>query len=1203
MHRSQNKNKIILILLMMFGMFLGSCKGPLNLKDDLLNAQKVYITISTNLSDSEARTVMPTGFNSESTGFSWNLTGTKEDSNKTISYKWEDEKDFSGQVIKSAYSKMTSSDTVIELEEGKWTFELTVNNTEGKKVLQSNLTQTISSDTDNLNFVMKEPTGEGVAQGQIEFTLTFPAGTVGKVEATLTEYGKPNEQVNPQPLDLQTGETEDSVTYTNTVSAGTYMLKLDLKQQDPAVDTYEDYKIINTYTCLIRVAPGLKSVGSYNLSTLAKLYQISYKYIDDNQVKDAQFDKTVTTSYNKYQTFILPEPKRSGYTFKGWYEAADCSGNKVTSYKIPDDFNGTEIVFYADWEKVYITNFSKEGVLLSEGIDLEIINSSENTSYGKIVNEIYSQNNIWDKYLRLSDGKFFKGANYSVSLALKADKPSVVAISAARADLYFTVTEKWQEYTFETGFIETDLVDNVNAISMGIAKTSGLCIANVTVNEITDADGKVVDNGLPTLSFNLGNAAIEYYIEKLPKDDQGLLKPIICVETKNINKGYQITINTKENDNNPDSDSITVNLRDYVTPGLNMASFILESPYSSSIEGYPITNLDGSGTPTKDESKSLKSSIINTWSNSSVKGKEETQYVAVPVPSDTNVNDPVPYSISGLLKNVKNESSTVTIKNFNIEKISNLENTDKTFAIRVGQNWSKLSDLSEPIQLTSSSDTELQVVLTDKDWESWDNAWKANEYYCQFKVYKAKDSNLRVTAVNGELCKVSGAEKIKLSLTDDFTVLIEEVTGTNNDQPSGGGTGGESESNGSSDLKYYAKEGDTAEYLEILTSAGLEKYRDIINGTLTNDIKFSTVRTFNANGSPYAISAKLACDVQVSNWIPIGIPETTVFSFDGQKHSINITSMHEDACDYAGVFGSIGQEDQKTIIENLIVKGNISSSTAKYSGGIVAYSRGVTIKNCVNYATITNGNTTEGVAGGIIGHAYGSSTINGSVNFATIQASKSAGGIVGKSFGYDKWSSSTLLINKCVNIGDIKGSTTNAFVSGVVGHANFTTKIIDCINFGAMTFAEGGLSLNTSGFAWITLYGSEQNCSITNCISVGVPTSYDDMYYAITNYNDSSKSTFAKLYYDSKKWEGKIARDDSVVGVIAKTTTDLCKLTTTVLSDNWSFAEEGDNTRYPLPNLEEDFGNSSEEESIWEQICDAAQIQDSASAAVMASDL
>jgi len=1192
MHRSQKKNKTILFLLMMFGMFLASCKGSLNLKDDFSNAQKVYITISTNLSDLQTRTVLPKGFNSESTGLTWFLIGEKTNSDKKISYEWNDEIGVTGAVVESAYYKMTSSDTVIELEEGEWSFVLTVKNSAGQKVLESTLTKTISLQTANLKFDMKEASGDDVAPGQIEFTLTFPAGTVGKVAATLTEYGNAATTVGSGQVALSTGEVDASVTYKNTVSAGTYMLKLDLQQQDPAV---EQYKTINTYTCLIRVAPGLLSKGSDKLNSLAKLYKITY------ELNGGIPENVTTTSYNQYTKFTLPTPTRSGYTFTGWYTDESCT-NKATV-----DGNGyfsisKDIILYAGWNEVYITNFSLEEVTFSEGVNLEIINSSENTSYGKIKNNVYSQNNIWDKYLRLRDGQFGEDANYSVSLALKADEPTVVAISAARADMYFTVTEKWQEYTFETGFIETDLVDNVNAISMGIAKTSGLCIANVKVNKITDVEGKFVDNGLPTLSFNLGNAAIEYYLENLPKDDQGLLKPIICVETDNIYKCYQITINTKENDDNPDSDLITVNLRDYVTPGLNMASFILESPYSSSIEGYPITNLDGSGNTSKDELKSLDSNIINTWSNSSVKGKEEIQYVAVPVPSDTNVNDPVPYSISGLLKNVKNESSTVTIKNFNIEKISNLENTDKTFAIRVGQNWSKLSDLSEPIQLTSSSDTELQVVLTDKDWESWDNAWKANEYYCQFKVYKAKDSNLRVTAVNGESCKVSGAEKIKLSLADDFTVLIEKVTDTNNDQPSSGGTGGEAESNGSRDLKYYAKEGDTVEYLEILTSAGLEKYRDIINGTLTNDINFSTVRTFNANGSPYAISAKLSCDAEVSNWIPIGIPETTVFSFDGQKHSINITSMHEDACDYAGVFGCAGTEDQNVIIENLIVKGNISSSTAKYSGGIVAYSRGVTIKNCVNYATITNGNTTEGVAGGIIGHAYGSSTINDSVNFAEIQAPVSAGGIVGKSFGYDEWSSSALLINKCVNIGDIKGSTTNAFVSGVVGHANFTTKIIDCINFGEMTFATGLLPLNTSGFAWITLYGSEQNCSITNCISVGVPTSYDDMYYAITNYNDSSKSTFAKLYYDSKKWEGKIARDDSVVGVIAKTTTDLCKLTTTVLSDNWSFAEEGEADRYPLPDLSGVFGSSSGEESIWSQICVAAQIQDSASTVVMPSD-
>ena len=37
---------------------------------------------------------------------------------------------------------------------------------------------------------MQEPTEGNVAQGQIDFTLTFPAGVVDNVVATLSKYGE-----------------------------------------------------------------------------------------------------------------------------------------------------------------------------------------------------------------------------------------------------------------------------------------------------------------------------------------------------------------------------------------------------------------------------------------------------------------------------------------------------------------------------------------------------------------------------------------------------------------------------------------------------------------------------------------------------------------------------------------------------------------------------------------------------------------------------------------------------------------------------------------------------------------------------------------------------------------------------------------------------------------------------------------------------
>lgn len=1199
---NKNYQRLSIFFLMILGMFIVSCKNPLNLKHNSKDAKKAYIRISTNLSDSKVRSALPESFydskeNDTKPGLIWELSG-EESKGSEYEKIWEDD----STTNNTAYKQMLG-DTSIELDVGTWTFTLTayVKNSDDiqEKVLESTIQKTIVSGQNSLLFEMEEAVGdEGVANGEISFTLNFPQNQIDNLAITLYKY--PAQEGKYIPLGTQSNqEIEDEVSsytceYSN-IEPGNYLLEIVLQQEtglNPGGKT-PIYTTINTYTCVIHVAPGLKSVGNFNLSSLAKLYQISYKYIDGETEVEAQFDETVTTSYNKYQTFDLPTPTRDGYSFKGWYEAADCTGTKVTSYKIPDDFNETEIVFYAAWEEVVVEPFTLVGKGSNGDANDIAVNTGDNTFKVTIPDGV-EPSDVWQYYVEAmpttntSGYTFDAGYNYKLSVELKSDELNVIGIAAANTDMFFSVGKDWTTCEFTIGALKSNLTKPVT-IGTALSKTTE--IRNLKIEQLEkDSSTKL----MPSISIMIAQSGIEAY----KTDYKDETNPPKIVDFSVMDNGYHFDFN---------SAGVTLQMRDLDftgnSSGLNKVSFDITSTNQ---------NLETSLYATTNNPK------INTWNG--IKTSLDTKET-----KNLNVLFPIYEGDSNYTLGILSESNTkasIDISNLEVGVVSKdnistaMNSNGKVFAIKTGDNWVKQNNL--PISTTTTLKEKTSTVVFDvllinefdsypgeNDGKHWEDCIRFlySESNCsilenKLSYYKDEDTdgNDRFNIKNDSDSEIT----CKITLTDDFTVLIEDVTDTNNNQSSGGGTGGEAESNGSSDLKYYAKEGDTAEYLEILTPAGLEKYRNIINGTLTNDITFSTVRTFNANGSPYTISAKLSRDVEVSNWIPIGKESTTVFSFDGQKHSITINNVSSDAGDYAGVFGNIGADEENSIIENLIVKGDISSSTAKYSGGIVAYSRGVTIKNCANYATITNGNTTEGVAGGIIGHVYGTSTINDSVNFAEIQAPVSAGGIVGKSFGYDEYSSSTLTISKCVNIGNVKGSESNVYVSGVVGRANFSTNISDSINLGATKWWDNGaLPLNTSGFATIAFPEySSQTCSIKNCISVGVSNSANNTFYAFTDY-DGSNGDFSKLYYDSEKWEGKTLYDLDKVSAEAKTTTDLCSLTSDKLSDNWSF----DTNRYPLPNVKETFSQftGSDGKTVWQEIVEAATAEVSSGSRMVAS--
>lgn len=344
-------NKICLTLAI--GLFFIGC-SDLSLEKNwtVLNGTGKLV-ISTNFSDTKTRTVLPTPFSTEVLGYKWVLYAQSSSSTEQIEVKaWEDTKDKNNISI-LAYNNMLNDDNIL-VDVGSYTFTLIVYNGDNKKVLEGSEEFTINPSQNNkLEFNMKEATGSDVADGSIVFKLKWnELGVVDKVQANLLKSDGSNlDDGSFSNVDLTVFSAEDkSYEYVefktsddSHLSSGYYILKLEL-QQNVGDESEADYKIINTYTCLVYVAPGLCSEGEFLLENLAKLYTISY------ELNSGEFENnlTIVTSYNKYTSFELPTPTKFCYAFTGWYTDEQLSpSSKVentSNYKISSD-----VTLYASW--------------------------------------------------------------------------------------------------------------------------------------------------------------------------------------------------------------------------------------------------------------------------------------------------------------------------------------------------------------------------------------------------------------------------------------------------------------------------------------------------------------------------------------------------------------------------------------------------------------------------------------------------------------------------------------------------------------------------------------------------------------------------------------------------------------------------------------------------------------------------------------
>ena len=216
-------------------------------------------------------------------------------------------------------------------------------------------------------------------------------------------------------------------------------------------------------------------------------------------------------------------------------------------------------------------------------------------------------------------------------------------------------------------------------------------------------------------------------------------------------------------------------------------------------------------------------------------------------------------------------------------------------------------------------------------------------------------------------------------------------------------------------------------------------------------------------------------------WTPIGTQKEFTGTFDGDGHSIyDMRVTDTSVIDAGGLFGYTGN----ATIKNLIIHSS-SLENVSYAGMIAGWAENTNIIDCTVSGSISYEGDTGTRIGGIAGtydifySTASTKTIKNCVSDVTIQTSCSGGsgqngglaGFVYLTVGF----STNLVIENCVNFGDI---TAGKYVGGIVGDLDIYRNkgfIRNCNNYGKIT--------STNGCAGGIVGEASDRCFIENCVN------------------------------------------------------------------------------------------------------------------------
>ena len=177
-------------------------------------------------------------------------------------------------------------------------------------------------------------------------------------------------------------------------------------------------------------------------------------------------------------------------------------------------------------------------------------------------------------------------------------------------------------------------------------------------------------------------------------------------------------------------------------------------------------------------------------------------------------------------------------------------------------------------------------------------------------------------------------------------------------------------------------------------------------------------------------------------------------------------------------------EAENCIFDKCENNGNIAATKAFVVGGIIAQAKNCIIKDCINRGDITTYGYTAGIVAGVTNtdNRPCTTSITGCTNEGKVESIAKGNHTytAGICIIYNGSNGSTyaneLIINNCVNNGEIEGDT----VAGIIGNSSGNLKLSDCENNGAINgrYSAGGIAQCIEN-------KNSNEAEVSNCINNG----------------------------------------------------------------------------------------------------------------------